>query len=80
MAGVPQRVLRNVPPTTKCSAGAGTAARGVRTYARYRHLCCLLCVVGGRRLLQGVVCGNEAVWTVEPSDGDKALLGMDLVR
>lgn len=30
--------------------------------------------------VQGVVCGNEAVWTVEPSDGDKALLGMDLVR
>lgn len=80
MARVPQRVLRNVPPTTKCSAGAGMAARGVHTYARYRYLCCLLCGVGGRRLLQGVVCGNEAVWTVEPSDGDKALLGMDLVR
>ena len=28
----------------------------------------------------GVVCGNEAVWTVEDSDGPRALLGMDLVR
>ena len=28
----------------------------------------------------GVVCGNEAVWTVEDSDGPAALLGMDLVR
>ena len=28
----------------------------------------------------GVVCGNEAVWTVEESDGPAALLGMDLVR
>eukprot|EP00887_Chlorella_sp_A99_P002193 scaffold21.g2193.t1 len=27
----------------------------------------------------GVVCGNEAVWTVEP-EGPPALLGMDLVR
>ena len=27
----------------------------------------------------GVVCGNEAVWTVEP-DGPPALLGMDFVR
>ncbi|KAL4445908.1 hypothetical protein ABPG77_009107 [Micractinium sp. CCAP 211/92] len=28
----------------------------------------------------GVVCGNEAVWTVEDADGPPALLGMDLVR
>lgn len=28
----------------------------------------------------GVVVGNEAVWTVEDSDGPAALLGMDLVR
>jgi hypothetical protein len=26
------------------------------------------------------VCGNEAVWTVEDSEGPRALLGMDLVR
>ena len=26
------------------------------------------------------MCGNEAVWTVENSDGPAALLGMDLVR
>ncbi|GAB4817219.1 hypothetical protein N2152v2_004265 [Parachlorella kessleri] len=29
---------------------------------------------------RGVVVGNEAVWTVEDSDGPPALLGMDLVR
>jgi hypothetical protein len=28
----------------------------------------------------GVVCGNEAVWSLEESDGPPALLGMDLVR
>ena len=28
----------------------------------------------------GVVVGNEAVWTVEDSNGPPALLGMDLVR
>lgn len=26
------------------------------------------------------MCGNEAVWTVEDSEGPRALLGMDLVR
>jgi secernin len=29
---------------------------------------------------EGVVVGNEAVWTVEDSDGPAGLLGMDLVR
>lgn len=50
------------------------------------HLCsCLLGVCAesercARRPQCGVVCGNEAVWTVEDSDGPPALLGMDLVR
>ncbi|CAK9024307.1 unnamed protein product [Durusdinium trenchii] len=29
---------------------------------------------------RGVVCGNEAVWTVEDDSGPAALLGMDLLR
>ena len=46
---------------------------GVLRHCVLRH--CLLAPAQ-----HGVVCGNEAVWTVEDSDGPLALLGMDLVR